>query len=118
MLFRSLQNTQLRDIPRVTLLKRTTIYENVQVLTGYCATCQTIYLADHECVQTDNRKTRVYLNNAKYLKVGQSLWVARIFSNTVLNGMYSFHASASAFMEFWNNSFHSKHILKISCWQV
>ena len=32
--------------------------------------------------------------------------------------MYSFHASASAFMEFWNNSFHSEHVLKISCWQV
>ena len=102
----------------MTLLKRTTIYENVQVLTGYCPTCQTIYLVDCECVQTDNRKTRVYLNNVKHLKVGQSLWVDRIFSNTVLNGMYSFHASASAFMEFWNNSFHSKHVLKFSCQQV
>jgi len=113
-----LQNTRLRDVPRVTLLKGTTIHENVQVLTGYCPTCQTIYLADHECAQGDNRKTRVYLNDAKYLKVGQSLWVDRVFSSTVLNGMYSFHASASAFMEFWNNSFHSEHVLKISCWKV
>jgi len=27
------------------------------------------------------------------------------FSNAVVNAMYSFHASASAYMEFWNNSF-------------
>ena len=44
-----LQTTQLRDIPRVTLLKGIAIHENVQVLTAYCPTCQTIYLADHEC---------------------------------------------------------------------
>ena len=100
-----LQNTRLRDIPRVTLIKGSEIYENVQVLTGYCPSCQTTYLADHERVrQDDNRHTRVYLNSAKYLKVGQSLWVDRIFSNAVVNGMYSFHASASAFTEFWNNS--------------
>lgn len=60
-------------------------------------------------LQDDNRHTRVYLNSAKYLKVGQSLWVDRAFSNTVLNGMYSFHASASAFTEFWNNSSWSLH---------
>ena len=64
-----LQNAQLRDIPRITQLKGTTIHENVQVLTGYCPTCQTIYLADHECVQADNGKTRVYLNDAKYLRL-------------------------------------------------
>ena len=29
----------------------------------------------------------------------------RVFSNAVVNAMYSFHASASAYMEFWNNSF-------------
>ena len=100
-----LQNTRLRDIPRVTLIKGSEIYENVQVLTGYCPSCRTTYLADHERVlQDDNRHTRVYLNSAKYLKVGQSLWVDRVFSNEVVNGMFSFHASASAFAEFWNNS--------------
>ena len=105
-----LQNTKLRDIPRVTLIKGSEIYENVQVLTGHCPSCQTKYLADHERVlQDDNRHTRVYLNSAKYLKIGQSLWVDRAFSNTVLNGMYSFHASASAFTEFWNNSSWSSH---------
>ena len=32
--------------------------------------------------------------------------------------MYSFHASASAFINFWNNSFHSGHVQKISQQQV
>ena len=48
---------------------------------------------------------RVYLNSAKYLKVGKSLWVDRVFSHAVVNGMYSFHASTSAYTDFWNNSF-------------
>ena len=48
---------------------------------------------------------RTYLNSARFLKVGQSLWVDRNFSNSVLNGMYSFHASASAYTEYWNNSY-------------
>ena len=121
--FRSLlQITRLRDIPRITLIKGSEIYENVQVLTGYCPSCQTTYHADHERVlQDDNRHIRVYLNSAKYLKVGQSLWVDRIFSNAVVNGMYSFHASASAFTEFWNNSswrFHEANAKKITRRQV
>ena len=56
-------------------------------------------------MESESRYTRVYLNSAKYLKVGQNLWVDRIFSNAVLNAMYSFHASAAAYTEFWNNSF-------------
>jgi CxC5 like cysteine cluster associated with KDZ transposases len=48
---------------------------------------------------------RLYLNSAKYLKVGQSLWVDHLFARPVLNGTYSFHASVSAYAEFWNNSF-------------
>jgi len=93
------------------LIKGSKIHENVQVLTGYCPSCNTKYFADHERVlQPNNKHTKVYLNSAKYLKVGQSLWVDRVFSNTVLNGMYSFHASASAFTEFWNNSFWSVHL--------
>ena len=100
-----LQITKVRDIPRVTLIKGSTIYENVQVLTGKCPKCKTSYLADRErVVEPDDKYTRVYLNSAKYLKVGQSLWVDRIFSNAVLNAMYSFHASAAAYTEFWNNS--------------
>jgi hypothetical protein len=61
------------------------------------------------------------LNSAKYLKVGQSVWVDRGFSNAVVNAMYSFHASASAYMEFWNNSFGrtQEHVLhRLSCCQI
>jgi hypothetical protein len=101
-----LQNTKPRDIPRATLIKGTSIHKNVQVLTGSCPICQTLYVADHERVREPNDEySRVYLNSAKYLKVGQSLWVDRVFSHAVVNGMYSFHASTSAYTDFWNKSF-------------
>jgi hypothetical protein len=48
---------------------------------------------------------KLYLNSAKCLKVGSNLWVDRTFSGAVLNANYSFHASTSAFVEFWNTSF-------------
>ena len=64
------------------------------------------------------RFNRVYLNSAKYLKVGQTLWVDRVFANAVVNGMYSFHASASAYTEFWNNSFKTGNPNKISRWHI
>lgn len=101
------QATKARDIPLVTLIKGTTIHHNVPVLTGKCPSCMTSYFADHERFsgEAENDWQRTYLNSAKYLKVGQTLWVDRIFSNAVLGGMYSFHASSAAYMEFWNNSF-------------
>lgn len=101
------QATKNRDIPLVTLIKGTTIHHNVPVLTGKCPSCKTSYFADHERFsnEAENDWQRTYLNSAKYLKVGQSVWVDRIFANAVLNGMYSFHGSAAAYMEFWNNSF-------------
>jgi hypothetical protein len=43
------------------------------------------------------------LNSA--IKVGHSIWVDRVFSNAVVNAMYTFHASASGYKEFWNTSF-------------
>ncbi len=104
------QGTKPRDIPKVTLIKGTAIYKDVPVLTGQCSKCTTLYSADHErVVQNAVRKecTSVYLNSALYLKIGQSLWVDHIFSTAVLNAMYSFHASSSAYVEFWNNSFGS-----------
>ena len=103
-----LQATKERDIPIVTLIKGSKIYKKVAVLSGKCPKCETVYYADHESLDrsTDNPQ-RVYLNSAKYLKVGQSVWVDRVFSNAVVNGIYSFHASASAYMEFWNNSYAS-----------
>ena len=107
--FRSLvQTTKQRDIPLVTFVKNNTIHKNVPVLTGRCPNCTTLYSADHERspeIDEENHFTKLYLNSAKYIKVGQSVWVDRVFSNAVVNAMYSFHASASAYMEFWNNSF-------------
>ena len=89
------------------------IYDEVHVLSGKCPQCKTIYYADHESSgpidqhSGDNGGTKVYLNNAKYLKVGQSVWVDRVFSGGVINGIYHFHASSSAFAEFWNATFWS-----------
>ena len=103
-------NTRDRDVPRVTLIKGTRIYEKVHVLSGKCTLCQTTYYADHESSKSDvqNKSLRLYLNNAKYLKIGRSVWVDRIFSGGVVNGIYSFHASSSAYAEFWNDTFWSK----------
>jgi hypothetical protein len=101
-----LKSTRERDTPQVTLIKATKIYDNVPVLAGQCPTCSTTYHADHERFQKpDKTWTKLYLNSAKYLKVGQNVWVDQVFSRTVLNGTYHFHASTSAFAEFWNTSF-------------
>lgn len=91
------------------------MYENVPVPTGKCPVCQTLYYADHEWTPNlteVNQWNCVYLNSAKYFKVGQALWVDRLFSNAIMNAMYSFHASAAAYMEFWNNSFWMSHAEK------
>ena len=115
-----IQSTKDRDIPRVTLIKENKICHNVQVLTGRCSGCNTTYSADHErfTVGNDHWK-KVYLSSAKYLKVGQSTWIDRTFGNSVVNGMYSFHASAAAYTEYWNNSFGSSDfiITRRQIWQ-
>ena len=103
-----LQLTQTRDVPRVTLIKEFVMYKDVCVLTGKCSTCETKYFADHErAVENREQKkfSRVYLNSAKYLKVGWELWVDQLFANGVVNGMYSFHAPAAAYTDFWNDTF-------------
>ena len=100
------QHIRDRDIPMVKLIKGRKTFLNVPVLTGKCPTCQTTYSADHERFTDDEDEwKRVYLNSARYIKVGQNTWVDREFSNSVLNGVYSFHASAAAYTEYWNNSF-------------
>ena len=102
------QNTRARDISKATLIKGNQWFNNVYVLSGKCATCETIYYADHESYwSTEEHKDRIknYLNSAKYLKVGQQTWVDRQFSGAVVNAVYSFHASSSAITEFWNDSF-------------
>ncbi|KAF8810538.1 hypothetical protein BYT27DRAFT_7014633, partial [Phlegmacium glaucopus] len=102
------QSTRDRDIPKVTLITGNIAYKNVAVLSGKCPRCDTIYYADHESLDkhTDNPQ-KVYLNSAKYLKVGKGVWVDRVFSSAVVNAIYSFHASAAAYTEFWNNSYAS-----------
>ena len=111
-----------QDIPEVALIKGTEIYKKSYVLTGLCPQCQTQYTADQECVvgQTGSFD-QVYLNSAVYLKVGQNIWVDRVFSSGVLNTMYNFHASANAYTDFWNNTFGELckgKPIKISCRQV
>jgi hypothetical protein len=121
-----LQNTRNRDLPKVTLIKGTRIYDNVLVVCGKCPKCQTKYYADHEsALMADNQNwSRFFLNSAKYLKVGHQVWVDRLFSSSVLNGTYSFHASAAAFAEFWSDSFwatqetSSRKITRRHIWQA
>ena len=103
-----LQNIDNRDMAKVTLIKGTKIYDKAFVLSGRCPKCHTKYYADHESVLqpgSSNTWKRFYLNSAKYMKIGQQLWVDRVFSNAVLNSAYSFHGSSSAFAEFWSDSF-------------
>ena len=74
------------------------------------------HVISHNGVQDGS--TRFYLNSAKYLKVGQSIWIDCVFSGAVINATYSFHASSAAFAEFWNDSFWSTqehNSIKISC---
>ena len=99
-----LQATMLRDIPLVTLIKEDTVYQDVPVLTGKCTTCDTTYHADRERFRDRHQMwSKSYLNSARFLKIGQSLWVDRKFSKSVLSAIYNFHASASAFMQYWND---------------
>jgi CxC5 like cysteine cluster associated with KDZ transposases len=105
-----LQFTRDRDIPHTKLIIGTTIHDEVPVLTGRCPLCDTRYCADRERFLDPNDNMtwkRLYTNNARYLKVGQNLWVDRSFSKAVMNGMFSFHASSQAYTQFWNNSFGS-----------
>jgi hypothetical protein len=117
-------DTRDRDVPRVTLIKGTKIYDKIHVLSGKCPICQTRYYADHESspqYEVQGGKSKLYLNSATYLKVGQGIWVDRIFSRAVVNGTYSFHASSSAFAQFWNDTFWSAqetHSRKISQRQI
>jgi hypothetical protein len=99
-----LQNTKPRDVPLVTLIKDNLPYVDVPVLSGKCVNCGTIYYADHERFKDNNGLWNTcYLNSARFLKIGQNIWIDRKLSHSILSGMYNFHASASAFMQFWND---------------
>jgi CxC5 like cysteine cluster associated with KDZ transposases/CxC6 like cysteine cluster associated with KDZ transposases len=103
-------STKIRDIPLVTLIKGFAVYDNVQVLAGYCDMCKTTYYADHERTPSSQsgQYDKVYLNSAQYLKIGHSLWVDREFTSAVMSGVYHFHASTAAYTAFWNNVFASE----------
>ena len=114
------------DIPFVTLIKNFRTYEDVPVLAGSCNECKTICYADHERSPSGmlGQADRVYLNSAKYIKIGQNIWVDRSFSSAVLSGVYNFHASTAAYTEFCNNSFltsqssHAKRVSRRQIWQA
>ncbi|KIM38574.1 hypothetical protein M413DRAFT_45603, partial [Hebeloma cylindrosporum] len=118
------QSTKDRDIPLVTLIKGQRAYQNVPVLTGKCPNCKTLYAADHERYEdtstVENTMKRVYINSAKYLKIGQRIWSDRGFAIAVINAMYNFHASASAYSEYWNNTYGTKEtsITRAHAWQA
>jgi hypothetical protein len=118
------QSTKACDIPLVTLIKGQTVNRDVPVLTGKCPSCKTLYAADHERFEDtstiQNTLKRVYVNSAKYLKIGQLIWADRGFATAVINAMYNFHASASAFSEYWNNTHGTKEfsITHAHVWQA
>ena len=59
------------------------------------------YYTDHKCFKNNHALwTICYLNFAKYVKVRQALWIDQKLSHFILNRMYNFHASASAFTQF------------------
>ena len=101
------QDTQSRDIPQVTLVKDTNVYHNIQLLSGYCGKCGTIYYADHEHIPASEgtEAMKVYLNNAHYLKIGKNVWVNCQFSAAAFNAMYDLHASASGWTKFFNDTY-------------
>lgn len=109
------QNSRPQDITNVTLIKGTDIYSKVQLLSGHCNKCKTIYYADHERTAPAERTEamKFFINSAKYLKVGQKIWVDRGFSAAVLNGIYNLHASASGWTNFFNDTY-GKEQIKLS----
>ena len=113
-----LKYTRDRDLSYATLIAGSGKHDQALVVAGQCSKCKTIYYADHEHSIHEGKEMKIYLNSAKYLKVGQKVWVDRIFSNAVLNGMYNFHASTLAFTEFWNKSFALPSLGRRHVWQA
>ncbi|KAF8993375.1 hypothetical protein BDQ17DRAFT_1252964, partial [Cyathus striatus] len=122
--------TRERDRTQVTLLKGIKLYENASIVAGSCTNCKAIYYADHKSVTASSDaprdpqlspKDKLFYNNAKYVKIGQSIWADRTFTNMIVNSVYHFHASTAAYTEFWNYTFSNgaENIYSpISRWQV
>ena len=107
------------DLATTTHIKSSEIFKDVVVLSGKCSNCKTHYFSDHENYpQIGGSRKQVYLNIAKYLKLGKSLYVDRLFSNAVVNGTYSFHALVAAYAEFWTNNYGKQGSLKIERHQI
>ena len=114
-----MQQSDAKKFATTTLVKGSEIFKDVAILSGKCSHCKTHYFSDHENYPQDGGpRRRVYLNNAKYLKLGKSLYVDRCFSTAVVNGTYSFHASVSAYAEFWTNSYGKQGSLKVERRQI
>ena len=91
----------------VTLIEGTDVYHDIQLLSGCCGKCGTIYYADDEHIPTSEgiEAMKFFLNSANYLKVGQKLWVNREFS------------SASGWTNFFNDTY-SNEGFKVSCHHI
>jgi hypothetical protein len=106
-----LMSTKKSDIPNVTLIKGTSIFRGVSVLTGQCKNCHTLYSAHLQSYKDDpqdknnNDRTEILSNSARYLQIGRNMWADRNFSNAVVKSMYSFHASANSYCDYWNSTF-------------
>lgn len=100
-------SNSVKDISVVTLIEDTNIHFNVQVLGGKCKMCKTIYYADCERISVPKPEVakHFYLNSARYLNIGQKLWVNRKFSSGVLNAIYHLHASTSGWTNFFNSTY-------------
>lgn len=115
-----IQKTRDRDIPQVIVIQGTKIHKHAYVVHGECSQCKTSYYADHDRVFNTSWQ-RSYNTSARVLKIGQNLWVDRQFSCSVLNSMYSYHASASSITQWFNESFGSLAGIKINrrhIWQA
>ena len=102
------QRRAFSEVNPVTLIKGSTVDLSVYVLSGHCDRCGTDYHADHDRIKDlddASKFKKQHLNSARYLKLGQTLWTDRTFTESVLNATYSFHGSSSAFVDYWNESF-------------
>ena len=100
------QNTKYSQVPKVNLIRASDSVK-AWVLHGQCDCCKTSYYADHTRFHKSDTDEwqRSILSSARFVKLGQSTWADRAFTTSVLNVTYSFHASTSAFAEFWSTSF-------------
>ncbi|PPR04450.1 hypothetical protein CVT24_013256, partial [Panaeolus cyanescens] len=100
------------DVAQVNLIKASVYHPYSYVVGARCghdttSGCKTTYLPDtqYQSIPGSNRKEETLHPNARFLKLGQSLWSDRIFSSAVCNATYNLHASSTAYKEFWNDSF-------------